>query len=84
MTIIIIVVELGDIPFTTPDYIFNLQSWKPRLYSSNRKGPGVKDDDSLWNNYSYEPIESVKTSTTTGMLCHILIDVFSPLFLLWL
>ena len=65
---VLVAVELEDLPFTTPDYIFNIQSWKPRLYSSHRKGPDVKDDDSSWNNYSYEPIESIKTSITTGML----------------
>ena len=64
-----ITVELEDIPFTTPDYIFNLKSWVPRLYSNNRRGPDVKDDteDSSWsNNYSYEPLESVEPSTSNG------------------
>lgn len=66
-TKLFVLVELEDLPFTTPDYIFNLQNWKPRLFSVHRKGPGIKDDDTSWNDYSYEPLESVNPSTTTGL-----------------
>jgi len=63
-------VELEDLPFTIPDYISNLSSWMPRLYSIHRKGPDsdAKDDDSAWSNYSYEQLESVKLSSTNGII----------------
>lgn len=69
-----LVVELEDIPFTTPDYIFNLKSWMPRLYSCHRKGPDVKDEDISWDDYSYEPVETVTSSTTNGMPWFMLIS----------
>lgn len=65
--VFMIVVELEDLPFTTPDYISSLASWMPRLYSTHRKGPAIKDDDTSWNDYSYEPLEEVKPSSTNSM-----------------
>ena len=65
--VIVFIVELEDLPFTTPDYIFNLKNWMPRLYSCHRKGPdAVKHDDNSWNDQSYEPIETVNPSATDG------------------
>lgn len=64
--------ELEDLPFTTPSYIFNLKKWTPRLYSGSKAGSEVKDI-SPWTDYSFEPLDNLKSSSRTSKYCCVLV-----------
>lgn len=63
MVHVCVTVELEDLPFTTPSYVFDLKKWTPRLYSSLSAGSEVKEVDP-WTEYSYEPMDSLKSSNS--------------------
>ncbi|XP_065883407.1 uncharacterized protein [Dysidea avara] len=58
--------ELEDLPFTTPNYIFNLKKWTPRLYSSRSRAGSEVKDVSPWTEYSYEQVDNLKSSNSTS------------------